>query len=116
MVCAQVAQEFSIGREALYMACNMVDRFLTLTTDLARNVLQLLGVSALFIAAKVEVSALGRALLCSSPGRVVRAISPCTSGALLMRVQTSCVPFSFSYVFVFDYSRRSTLPRLGTSL
>jgi hypothetical protein len=58
----EVAQEFTLGRETAHMAINYVDRFLTLNagaiqlqgTTIDRTNLQLLGVTCLFIAAKLE--------------------------------------------------------------
>lgn len=41
-------------RDTLYVAVNYVDRYLTMTSDLSKSKLQLIGVVSLFMAAKVE--------------------------------------------------------------
>jgi hypothetical protein len=59
----EVSREFSLGRETLHLALNIVDRFLSQVYDLPRNHLQLLGVAALFITSKLDVSFI--VLLCA---------------------------------------------------
>jgi cyclin E len=51
----EVCTEFTLKRETYHMACNFVDRYLSLSQSIPKNYLQLLGVSAMFIAAKMEV-------------------------------------------------------------
>lgn len=65
----EVSQEFALGRETMHLACNYVDRILTLCANkeseqnshsklnkgfINRKNLQLLGVTCLFIASKLE--------------------------------------------------------------
>ncbi|AQL08907.1 Putative cyclin-A3-1 [Zea mays] len=49
----EVAEEFKLHAETLHLAVSYVDRFLTMNV-VARNKLQLLGVTALLVAAKYE--------------------------------------------------------------
>lgn len=58
----EVSREFSLGRETLHLAINMVDRFLSQVHDLPRNQLQLLGVTCLFICSKLDVRPCARSL------------------------------------------------------
>ena len=50
----EVCMELSMKRDTLYLAINYVDRYLTMTFDLNKSKLQLIGVVSLFMAAKVE--------------------------------------------------------------
>lgn len=50
----EVCAEYELQRETYYMAVDYVDRFLSGTDDLAPKLLQLVGVTALFIASKME--------------------------------------------------------------
>lgn len=46
---------YKLHRETLHLAVDFVDRYLSATRDIKKDCLQLLGISALFIAAKLEV-------------------------------------------------------------
>lgn len=46
---------YRLHRETLHLAVDFVDRYLALTADVRKDCLQLLGISALFVAAKLEV-------------------------------------------------------------
>lgn len=46
--------ELQMKRDTLYAAINFVDRYLSLTTNIGKSKLQLIGVVSLFIAAKIE--------------------------------------------------------------
>ncbi|CAD8142713.1 unnamed protein product [Paramecium octaurelia] len=48
-----VTAKFRLKQETLYLTISLVDRYM-LTTPVSKNILQLIGVSALFIASKVE--------------------------------------------------------------
>ena len=50
----EVSMEFTLKRETLHYALNYVDRFLSNYLGIQKNELQLVGVSALFVAAKNE--------------------------------------------------------------
>uniref|UniRef100_A0A087YCE1 G2/mitotic-specific cyclin-B2 n=2 Tax=Poecilia TaxID=8080 RepID=A0A087YCE1_POEFO len=50
----EVVQEYKLGSETLHLAVNYLDRFLSYTTFIKRNKLQLVGTAALLIAAKYE--------------------------------------------------------------
>lgn len=50
----EVSEEFGLHRETYHIALNLVDRYLSRATGEAKAILQLIGVSCLFIAAKVE--------------------------------------------------------------
>jgi len=50
----EVADEFGLQRETVYLAVNYVDRYLSVVKNCARDVIQLLGVTCLFLAAKLE--------------------------------------------------------------
>lgn len=50
----EVCIHFRLHRETLYLAIYYVDRYLTLRGGVSKRSLQLLGVSALFVAAKLE--------------------------------------------------------------
>ncbi|KAM9332567.1 cyclin-A1 [Pholidichthys leucotaenia] len=50
----EVVQEYHLHSETLHLAINYLDRFLSCTTHVKRNKLQLVGTAALLIAAKYE--------------------------------------------------------------
>ncbi len=51
----EVSEEFMLKRETFYIAINLVDRFLSLSkVEIPKMDLQLIGVTSIFIAAKVE--------------------------------------------------------------
>lgn len=51
---AQVAEELVLRRETLHLAVNYVDRLLSAANYVSKVRYQLVGVAALFIAAKLE--------------------------------------------------------------
>jgi hypothetical protein len=51
-----VCEEYRLRRETYHVAIDFIDRFLSRTSSISRRQLQLIGISALFVAAKVEVS------------------------------------------------------------
>ncbi len=51
----EVSMEFALKRETLYISINLVDRFLTMQIGISKMDLQLVGVSCMYIASKVEV-------------------------------------------------------------
>jgi cyclin E len=51
----EVCEEFMIKRDTLYISVDYIDRYLCLAEyEVPKNELQLIGVSALFLACKVE--------------------------------------------------------------
>jgi len=50
----EVCMEFQMKRETLYLAINFVDRYLSLQENLEADKLQLLGVTTLYVASKLE--------------------------------------------------------------
>ena len=50
----EVCGVYKMHRETLYLAVDYLDRYLGNSTDMAKNRLQLLGVTCLFIASKIE--------------------------------------------------------------
>ena len=52
----EVCEEFAMHRETFYLAVNFFDRYLSVTADVPKTRLQIVGVTALFIAAKIQVS------------------------------------------------------------
>uniref|UniRef100_H2YUU9 Cyclin-like domain-containing protein n=1 Tax=Ciona savignyi TaxID=51511 RepID=H2YUU9_CIOSA len=50
----EVCEVYSLHRETFYLAVDYIDRYLNKTTDIHKTRLQLVGVTALFIAAKLE--------------------------------------------------------------
>jgi len=57
MLVAQVSESCRLRRETFHVAVDFVDRYLSRTSDVRKRQLQLVGITALFVAAKVEVSA-----------------------------------------------------------
>ena len=53
---ADVSSDFSFKTGTFHMAVNFVDRFQSLTKDIKREQLQLIGLTALAIATKMEVN------------------------------------------------------------
>ena len=51
----EVAMEFHLKRETFHLTLNYLDRYLSLVVGVLKHELQLIGVTALFIAAKMEV-------------------------------------------------------------
>lgn len=50
----EVCEEYKLHRETYYLAMNMFDRFMDTRTNVRKEQLQLLGVTCLFIASKIE--------------------------------------------------------------
>lgn len=53
---AQVSEVYSLHRQTAYLAQDYFDRFMLTQDDVGKEYLQLLGITALFIASKIEVS------------------------------------------------------------
>lgn len=56
LVCGQVSEVYSLHRQTAYLAQDFFDRFMLTQEDVSKEHLQLLGITALFIASKIEVS------------------------------------------------------------
>ena len=54
-VYVQVCEEYKLHRETYYLAKDMLDRFMDQRTGVLKDQLQLIGVTCLFIASKIEV-------------------------------------------------------------
>lgn len=54
----QVCEVYSLHRQTAYLAQDFFDRFMLTQENVNKDYLQLIGISALFIAAKIEVSPL----------------------------------------------------------
>lgn len=52
----QVSEVYSLHRQTTYLAQDFFDRFMLTQEDVRKETLQLLGITALFIASKAEVS------------------------------------------------------------
>ena len=52
----QVCEEYKLHRETFYLSVDMYDRFMDLHTGVQKEQLQLIGITCLFIASKIEVS------------------------------------------------------------
>ena len=52
----QVSEVYHLHRETYHLAIAYVDQYLSNTSSLIKTKLQLLGIAALFIAAKIEVN------------------------------------------------------------
>lgn len=55
-ICVQVSEVYSLHRQTAYLAQDYFDRFMLTEEDVSKEYLQLLGITALFIASKIEVS------------------------------------------------------------
>ena len=51
----QVCEVYKLHRETFHLAADIIDRYLSARSDVQKYQLQLIGVTALFIAAKLEV-------------------------------------------------------------
>jgi G1/S-specific cyclin-E len=51
---SEVCEVFNLLRETYYFALDFIDRYLSIKNDIARQQLQLIGITCLFIAAKIE--------------------------------------------------------------
>ena len=51
-----MCEEYKLHRETYYLAMTMYDRFMDARTNVRKEQLQLLGVTCLFIASKIEAS------------------------------------------------------------
>lgn len=51
----QVSEVYSLHRQTTYLAQDFFDRFMLTQEDVRKETLQLLGITALFIASKIEV-------------------------------------------------------------
>jgi len=54
-----VSEAYRLRRETFHVAVDFVDRYLSRVSGVIKQQLQLIGITALFVAAKVEVRALG---------------------------------------------------------
>ena len=52
----QVCEVYRLHRETFYLAVDFIDRYLSVSRNIHKQQLQLIGITALFIAAKMEVS------------------------------------------------------------
>ena len=52
----QVCEVYRLHRESFYLGTDFIDRFLSKQSNIQKHQLQLIGITALFIAAKMEVS------------------------------------------------------------
>ena len=52
---SQVCEVYRLHRETLHLAVDFVDRYLSYQSKIAKQRLQLIGVTSLFIASKIEV-------------------------------------------------------------
>ena len=57
-VLTQVCEEYKLHRETYYLSVDMYDRFMETQTGVQKEQLQLIGITCLFIASKIEVSGL----------------------------------------------------------
>ncbi len=55
-VCVQVSEVYSLHRQTAYLAQDYFDRFMLTQENVNKDYLQLIGITALFIASKIEVS------------------------------------------------------------
>lgn len=51
----QVSEAYTLHRQTFYLAQDYFDRFMLTQDDIEKNMLQLIGITCLFIAAKMEV-------------------------------------------------------------
>ena len=58
LLCPQVCEEYRLHRETYYLALDMYDRFMDSQINIQKEQLQLVGVTCLFIASKIEVFAI----------------------------------------------------------
>ena len=54
-LCLQVCEVYRLHRESFYLAMDFIDRYMCVTFRIQKQQLQLIGITALFIAAKLEV-------------------------------------------------------------
>lgn len=66
----QVCEVYRLHRETFYLAQDFFDRFMATQQNVVKTLLQLIGISSLFIAAKLEVSV--SALLKNVNGQTAR--------------------------------------------
>ena len=52
----QVCEEYKQHRETYYLAMNIYDRYMDTSFNIQKEQLQLIGITCLFIASKIEVS------------------------------------------------------------
>lgn len=52
---SQVSEEYTLHRQTFYLAQDYFDRFMLTQSNIDKNILQLIGITCLFIAAKMEV-------------------------------------------------------------
>lgn len=57
-MCFQVCEVYKLHRETFYLAQDFFDRYMATQRDIVKTLLQLVGISSLFIAAKLEVRGL----------------------------------------------------------
>lgn len=55
----QVSEEYTLHRQTFYLAQDYFDRFMMTQSNIEKGMLQLIGITCLFIASKMEVSGHG---------------------------------------------------------
>lgn len=56
LLLTQVCEEYKLHRETYFLSVDMYDRFMEARTGVQKEQLQLIGITCLFIASKIEVS------------------------------------------------------------
>jgi len=56
LLLTQVCEEYRLHRETYFLSVDMYDRFMEARTGVQKEQLQLIGITCLFIASKIEVS------------------------------------------------------------
>lgn len=67
----QVSEVYNLHRQTAYLAQDYFDRFMLTQEDVDKDHLQLIGITALFIASKTEVSLHFLLFWCLYPSRIV---------------------------------------------
>lgn len=97
----QVSEVYSLHRQTAYLAQDYFDRFMLTQDDVGKEYLQLLGITALFIASKIEVS-LAPPPLSPRPAAVME-LKPVANGPkTILSLQEIYPPKVFDFAYVTD--------------
>lgn len=98
----QVSEVYSLHRQTAYLAQDYFDRFMLTQDDVGKEYLQLLGITALFIASKIEVS-LAPPLAHPPTPTPVMELKPVANGPkTFLSLQEIYPPKVFDFAYVTD--------------
>ena len=96
-----MCEEYKLHRETYFLSVDMYDRFMEARTGVQNEQLQLIGITCLFIASKIEVSSL--------PGCITSAINPKyhtkpSYHKLIQYLFHTCMYINIHFEYIHDFA------------